>query len=110
MTKEEFKASHPDLYAQIFSDGENKEKERVLAHIEMSKTTGASAYAMECIEKGEGFSPLIQAKYMGFAMNKNDINARQGENVPPVETPQGSEDLEDKKRDEAFAAAFNINL
>lgn len=110
MTKDEFKASHPDLYAQIFSDGENQEKNRVLAHIEMSKTTGASAYAMECIEKGETFNPLVQAKYLGFTMNKNDLNARQDENVPPVETPHASEDVEDKKRDEAFEAVFNVKV
>lgn len=110
MTKEEFKASHPDLYAQIFNDGEKQEKERVLAHIEMSKTTGATSYAMECIEKGENFNPLVQAKYLGFAMNKNDTNARNDENIPPVETPSSSEDAEDKKRDEAFEATFNLKV
>lgn len=110
MTKEEFKASHPDLYAQIFSDGEKNEKDRVLAHIEMSKTSGALEYSMECIEKGEGFGANVQAKYLGFAMNKNDVNARKDENIPPVETPQGSEDIEDKKRDEAFEAAFNLKV
>lgn len=107
MTFEEFKAKHPELFSQVFEAGKNAEKDRVLAHVEMAKATGASEYAMECIEKGEGLSALAQAKYMSHGLNNQHKKDRQDENLSNIDQNTKDVDNKEKDRDAKFAAHFN---
>jgi len=107
MTFEEFKAKHPELFAQVFEAGKNAEKDRVLAHVEMAKSTGASEYAMECIEKGDGLTALAQAKYMSHSLNNQHKKDRQDENLSNIDANTKDVDNKEKDRDAKFAAHFN---
>jgi HK97 family phage prohead protease len=107
MTFEEFKAKHPELFAQVFESGKNAEKDRVLAHVEMAKSTGASEYAMECIEKGDGLTALAQAKYMSHGLNNQHKKDRQDENLSNIDANTQGVDVKEKDRDSKFAAYFN---
>ena len=107
MTFEEFKAKHPELFAQVFEAGKNDEKDRVLAHVELAKATGAGDYALECIEKGEGLSAVAQAKYMSFGLNNQQKKDRQDENLDNLDVNTADVDTKEKDRDAKFANYFN---
>lgn len=115
-----FLAEHPSVYAEVFNlgkkDGAKDESDRINAHLEMAKTTGANQYALECIGNGEGLSQTAIAKYTTFGMNKQDVENKDLDNVDNVDTPE-SKDLakvekteKEDERNKIFAKAMKVDL
>lgn len=105
-----FKAEHPNVFAEVYKSGVDSEKDRVNAHIEMAKATGATEYALECIAKGDGLTQTAQAKYMTFGLNKRDITAKTDDNIPPITTPEESKNVKEREKEEALAVALKVDL
>lgn len=76
MTKEELKAKHPELYAELVNIGVMAERDRVTAHLTMGEASGDNKTAVEAIKDGSEMTATLQAKYMAAGMNRADINAR----------------------------------
>lgn len=110
MTIDKLKAEHPEVYAQVVKLGMTSEQDRVNAHITMANSTGATQYALDCIASGEGLSQTAQAKYMTFGLNNQDVVARTEEEVPAIETPANTDDVDENNRDEAFAKSMKVDL
>lgn len=75
MDLETLKAQHPGVYAAAVAEGEAKERDRVSAHLELGKASGAMDVATAAISDGSGLTAGLQAKYMAAGMSKNDRNA-----------------------------------
>lgn len=83
MTREEFQAKHPEIYAAILADGKkagiDQERDRVSAHVTAGKSCGNTEVALGFIESGEDFSSQkVQASYFaarGKATALADITA-----------------------------------
>ncbi len=88
MTKEELKAQHPALYAEVFdagklvgvSEGTTEERKRVCAHLKMAESTGAKKVAIDAINSGASlFDQTVQADYLSAAVNRSNVAARQAD-------------------------------
>lgn len=84
LTMEQFKSQHPELHAQLLAEGvaqgEAKERKRVLAHLKLADSTGASQVARKAIESGAStMDEDVHAEYLSAAINKRDSNARQAD-------------------------------
>lgn len=81
MDLNELKAKYPDLYSAAVNDGVEKgvtqERDRITAHLHMGKESGAMDVAIEAIEKGDGLTATINAKYLSAGMARSDINDRE---------------------------------
>lgn len=85
MDLNELKAKHPDVYNAAVQVGINEERERVNAHLHMGKETAAMTVAIEAIEKGDGFGPMVTAKYVSAGMARNDQAARSEDDATAAE-------------------------
>ena len=99
MTFDEFKANHPDLYAQAKEEGRLAESKRVSGHATMAKKTGAYDFAFDCI-KDKSKSIMdddVFAEYQVAGMKKEDLKDRQDDNPPPAAVEPGTEKTEKEK-------------
>ena len=109
MTAEELKKNHADVYAAVMADGEKagiaKEQARVNRLLAMGKKSGATDYALECIEKGAdpADDSVVDAFFeKGVAAKALSAQAAD-ETVPEVNPPKN-----DKNADrDALMAAFD---
>lgn len=74
-------AQHPELYKQIVDTTLSNERDRVNAHVEMGKASGAMDIALEAITSGAPMTQTLQAKYLAAGMNKSSQAARQGDDA-----------------------------
>lgn len=96
MNEEELKAQHPELYAAIVEKarcagkavgaeegraaGEATERKRVLAHLKLADTTGATKVARDAIESGAStMDEGVFADYQAAAFKRSAIADRQQE-------------------------------
>ncbi|MBP7735946.1 MAG: ATP-dependent Clp protease proteolytic subunit [Spirochaetes bacterium] len=92
MTPEQLKAEHPDLYNAIMQAGEQKERERVKAH--MNWLDADPKRVAEAIAKGEDFTMAHMSEYVKASQSKTDINDRKGDNPPDTKTPETKDEKE----------------
>ena len=109
MTLQEFKESNSELYTQVFNLGAESEKDRINAHIVMSKETGANEFALECIENGATLTQSVVAKYQTFAMNKQSVQARTDDNVQDFNSKESNTDTRDIEVASALADQLHIS-
>lgn len=109
MTAEELKKNHADVYAAVMADGEKagveKEKARVNRLLAMGKKSGATDYALECIEKGADPTndSVVDAFFEKGVAAKALTAQAADETVPEVNPPKN-----DKNADkDAVMAAFD---
>lgn len=85
MDLNELKAKYPDVYSAAVSvgieQGINQERDRVTAHLHMGKESGATDVAIEAIEKGDGLTATINAKYLTAGMARSDIDNRENDDT-----------------------------
>lgn len=107
MDLKELKAQHPEIYAAAVQEGVNQERERVTGHIIMGEASGHMKLAMECIQDGSGFNPVINAKYNAAAMNKGDRGNRASDEQDVEAAVNGKQVKkgDDVSKEDAFAAA-----
>ena len=80
MDLEKLKAEHPNVFAEAVAEGVaegvKKERDRVVAHINMGEAADAMDIATKAIQDGDEFSMTIQSQYMAATLNKNDSDDR----------------------------------
>jgi ATP-dependent protease ClpP protease subunit len=107
MNKEELKAKHPDLYAEVFEEGRaagiGDERSRVNAHIKMGETVGDLAMCAGFIKGGKAASDAdVFAEYQAAALKKTMLAARIGDN--PGDTHTAGSTGAESGREETLAA------
>lgn len=113
ITAEELKRDNPDVYAQVFQDGEaagvKKEQARVNRLLTLGQKAGANDYALECIKaNAEPSDEKVIDAFMekGAAAKALAAQALDG-NVPDVNPPKDDKNADKKAMNEAFEMSFN---
>lgn len=102
MNKEELKAKYPELYDEVYKEGQLAERERVNAHLKMAEDSGDISAAKEFIGSGAGCAEnACVAKYHEVFTKNALAKARVQDNVPPTVVPP-SQDEGEKAEVEAF--------
>jgi ATP-dependent protease ClpP protease subunit len=109
MKPEDLLAQDKACYDAVFALGEKaaleKERARTNAHIMLGKTAGSLDIAMKHIQSGASTSAEdVQAEYFAERLKKGQIDARTGDDPPPVNT--GSDKGDEAKIEAAFDAGF----
>lgn len=80
----DFKTKYPQLYAQALEEGRNKERSRVMAHLQFLNIDRDTA--LTAIETGEAYADneLLQAKYNRAKLNQAEIAEMVANNPPMV--------------------------
>ena len=76
MDLHELKAKHPTVYAEAVKIGEDKERDRVGAHLTMGHASGDMTTAIAACKDGTEMTATLQATYMAASMNRADVTAR----------------------------------
>lgn len=113
MDSKELKEKHPELYASVLADGQAQgaatERKRVLAHLKLADSTGATKVARDAIESGAStMDEGVHADYLSAAMNRRDATNRVADDAAagaalgnaaspaPNATPAGAGDAVDQ--------------
>lgn len=111
MDLNKLKAEHPAVYAQAVQAGVNQERERVEAHLEMAKASGAHEVAAEAIENGSELTSKYQAKYLAAGMNQQRAAVQAADDTTATDTTapaaDNGKDFEDEVA-EALAAELGL--
>lgn len=113
ITAEELKRDNPDVYDQVFQDGEaagvKKEQARVNRLLTLGQKAGANDYALECIKANAEPSDekVIDAFMEKGAAAKALAAQAQDQNVPDVNPPKDDKNADKKAMNEAFAMSLN---
>ena len=113
ITAEELKRDNPDVYSQVFQDGEaagvKKEQARVNRLLTLGQKAGANDYALECIKSNAEPSDekVIDAFMEKGAAAKALAAQAQDQNVPDVNPPKDYTNADKKAMNEAFEMSFN---
>lgn len=113
ITAEELKRDNPDVYDQVFQDGEaagvKKEQARVNRLLTLGQKAGANDYALECIKANAEPSDekVIDAFMEKGAAAKALAAQAQDQNVPDVNPPKDDKNADKKVMNEAFAMSLN---
>lgn len=113
ITAEELKRDNPEVYNQVFQDGEaagvEKEQARVNRLLTLGQKAGANDYALECIKSNAEPSDekVIDAFMEKGAAAKILAAQAQDQNVPDVNPPKDDKNADKKAMNEAFAMSFN---
>lgn len=106
MTKEELKANHPGLFAEVVGIGVSEERDRVGAWLKFNDID-ASAVTTG-IESGENISQTAMADFQRKSFSKNELNSMSAEGAntenPKTETPEAGAELTDAQKFEAKMA------
>lgn len=93
----ELKAKHPATYQAAVEEGQNKERDRVGAHLTMGAASGDMKTAIAAVEDGSAMTATLQAKYMTAGMNRNDVSARQDDDADAGGADNADENVEAEK-------------
>lgn len=70
--------------------GTTRERDRVLAHLQMGESSGDMTIALEAIRSGASMTQEVTAKYLSAGMNRADRTTRQTEATKAEAVVQGS--------------------
>lgn len=113
ITAEELKRDNPDVYNQVFQDGEaagvKKEQARVNRLLTLGRKAGANDYALECIKSNAEPSDekVIDAFMEKGAAAKALAAQAQDQSVPDVNPPKDDKNADKKAMNEAFDMSLN---
>jgi ClpP class serine protease len=102
MDLETLRAQHPEVYKAAVATGVTQERERVSAHLEMGKVTGAAGMklAHESIENGAEFGTKISAQYAAAGIAASQQSARQSDSDAAGKAVDGAKpEVEAKEQD-----------
>lgn len=113
ITAEELKRDNPDVYNQVFQDGEaagvKKEQARVNRLLTLGQKAGANDYALECIKaNAEPTDEKVIDAFMEKGAAAKALAAQaQDQSVPDVNPPKDDKNADKKAMNEAFAMSLN---
>lgn len=113
ITAEELKRDNPDVYDQVFQDGEaagvKKEQARVNRLLTLGQKAGANDYALECIKANAEPSDekVIDAFMEKGAAAKALAAQAQDQTVPDVNPPKDDKNADKKAMNDAFDMSLN---
>ncbi|KAA8750106.1 head maturation protease, ClpP-related [Paenibacillus sp. UASWS1643] len=99
MDMNQFKAEHPDLFAQISNDAEKAERDRVVALQAYAKHPGAESFVNEAIANG-GDVASVALKFMEASMKRNGAELQNRKDDAKDSGAEGVENLEAKNDDQ----------
>lgn len=70
MDLNELKAQHPDVYSAAVAEGQQVERDRVMAHLILADASGAHDVAAKAIRDGSEVTPLINAEHTAASIKK----------------------------------------
>ena len=76
MNLQELKTLHPKVFRASVEDGVKRERDRVVAHIDLGQKAGDLAVAIDAIKSGATMTTQIFRAYMASARNRQDVAAR----------------------------------
>lgn len=113
ITAEELKRDNPEVYNQVFQDGEaagvKKEQARVNRLLTLGQKAGANDYALECIKaNAEPSDEKVIDAFMEKGAAAKALAAQAGDSeVPEVNPPKDDKTADKKAMNDAFASSFN---
>lgn len=113
ITAEELKRDNPEVYNQVFQDGEaagvKKEQARVNRLLTLGQKAGANDYALECIKaNAEPSDEKVIDAFMEKGAAAKALAAQAGDSeVPEVNPPKDDKTADKKAMNDAFAMSFN---
>lgn len=113
ITADELKRDNPEVYNQVFQDGEaagvEKEQARVNRLLTLGQKAGANDYALECIKSNAEPSDekVIDAFMEKGAAAKALAAQAQDQSVPDVNPPKDDKNADKKAMNDAFAMSLN---
>lgn len=113
ITAEELKRDNPDVYDQVFQDGEaagvKKEQARVNRLLTLGQKAGANDYALECIKaNAEPTDEKVIDAFMEKGAAAKALAAQaQDQDVPDVNPPKDDKNADKKAMNEAFDMSLN---
>lgn len=113
ITADELKRDNPEVYNQVFQDGEaagvEKEQARVNRLLTLGQKAGANDYALECIKANAEPSDekVIDAFMEKGAAAKALAAQAQDQSVPDVNPPKDDKNADKKAMNDAFAMSLN---
>lgn len=113
ITAEELKRDNPEVYNQVFQDGEaagvKKEQARVNRLLTLGQKAGANDYALECIKSNAepADEKVIDAFMEKGAAAKALAAQAQDQSVPDVNPPKDDKNADKKAMNDAFAMSLN---
>ncbi len=103
MTRDEFMAKHPDIYAEAVEVGVSKEFDRANAHITLGRQAGALELAVKNIEDKKEFTLTVSAEYQAEALKNKDTSDRIKDDQDLGDTQTVGEDETDEADTEVYA-------
>ena len=110
------KADHPETYqavlavgkAEGITEGKEKERDRVVAHVTMGKASGDLDTALKAIQEGTEMTATMQSTYMAAGMNRQDRQNRQDDDDNAGDAANGARagEEESAKGEEAVVSAI----
>ena len=79
MDLEQLQTQRPAIYKAAVAEGVKRERDRVVAHVELGQKTGDMRTVYASIESGAAMTPEIFAAYMSTGRNRADIAAREAD-------------------------------
>lgn len=113
ITAEELKRDNPDVFNQVFQDGEaagvKKEQARVNRLLTLGQKAGANDYALECIKtNAEPSDEKVIDTFMEKGAAAKALAAQaQDQDVPNVNPPKDDKNADKKAMNEAFDMSLN---
>lgn len=104
MDLEQLKAEHPATYAAAVKIGQEKERDRVSAHLTMAEASGDYKAAAEHIQAGDGMTDKVVAHHQAAAMKASMQTARTTDNAETA-AASGADTQDDRAADPAEAVA-----
>jgi hypothetical protein len=102
MTKEEFKAQHPEIYASILKEGIDSERMRIKAHLNFIDVDKDST--IKAINEGEEMNSEVMARMTVKIAAKAQVGKLEADVTGKVETEKVETEKTDKEKEvDAFA-------
>lgn len=92
MDLQELKSQHPAVHAAAMQEGQDKERDRVSAHLTMGQASGDMKTALAAVDDGSDMTAKLQAQYMAAGMNRSDKADRNDDDADAAAAANNADD------------------
>lgn len=93
------KTQHRELYEAVLKEGQEQERKRVSAHLNLGEKCCAMDIAIKAIRAGSDFDVETQSEYLAAGINKRDQSARQADSSVVGAAVSGADKTEPQAKD-----------